>query len=89
MTDKTNADRQPNWKPDQMETDEPGRSEERRPEELKGGLRGGGGPEWNKGQMEFDHQKTVRPSDMKESEEGPWGTAEQAERARREEKDEH
>ena len=84
MPRKTNVNRQPNWKPEQMETDDPGRADNRRRAEIKGGLRGGGGPTWNKGQMEFDRQKKVAPSDMKESEAGPWGTADQVERARRE-----
>jgi hypothetical protein len=83
----TKNDRQPNWKPEQMETDDPGKRDDRDPEEISGGLRGGGGPTWNKGQMEFDRQPKIRESGMKESEEGPWGSAEQAERARREKKD--
>lgn len=85
MTDKP-IDRQPNWQPEQMETDDGESSDDERRDEISGGLRGGGGPTWNKGQMEFDRQQKVRPSDMKESEEGPWGSAEQAERARREER---
>ena len=86
MTDKQ-TDRQPKWQPEQMETDDPGKRDDRDREEISGGLRGGGGPTWNKGQMEFDRQSKIRESDMKESEEGPWGSAEQAERARREHAD--
>ena len=82
----TKNDRQPTWKPEQMETDDPGKRDDRDREEISGGLRGGGGPTWTKGQMEFDHQKTVPPPEMEESEEGPWGSAEQAERAHREDR---
>jgi hypothetical protein len=86
MTDKR-TDQQPKWQPEQMETDEDKRQDDVKRREIKGGLRGGGGPTWNKGQMEFDRQAKIRESDMKESEGGPWGSAEQAERARREEKE--
>jgi hypothetical protein len=85
MTDDKNIDQQPKWQPEQMETDDPGSSDDRKRDEISGGLRGGGGPTWNKGSMEFDDQTKIPPSDMKESKEGPWGSAEQAERAKREE----
>jgi hypothetical protein len=83
MTDKTNTDRQPNWQPEQMETDDTQGNDKPEREEISGGLRGGGGPEWNKGSMEFDRQTKIPKSEMEESEEGPWGSAEQAERAKR------
>ena len=43
MSDETKTDRQPNWQPEQMETDE-GESAADRPRrpEVGGGLRGGG-----------------------------------------------
>ena len=85
MSDDTTIDRQPSWQPDQMETDD-GESESDRPRrpEVAGGLRGGGGPTWNKGSMRVDDEEPVPESRMKESEEGPWGSAEAAERRERE-----
>jgi hypothetical protein len=75
---------QPNWQPEQMATDDedPERDTQEQ-DELEGGLRGGGGPTWNKGSMEFDEQQRVDPSTMEESEQGPWGSADAAERAER------
>jgi hypothetical protein len=87
MTDDKNIDRQPNWKPEQMETDDGDREDDLHRDEISGGLRGGGGPEWNKGSMEFDRQPKIPPSEMEESEEGPWGSADQAERARHDEEE--
>ena len=85
MPDDIKPDRQPNWQPEQMETDddahEPDRPSRR---EISGGLRGGGGPTWNKGSERFDHEEPVPESELKESEEGPWGTADAAERRARE-----
>jgi hypothetical protein len=83
MTDDKNVDRQPKWQPEQMETDDTEGTEKPQRQEISGGLRGGGGPEWNKGSMEFDRQPKIPESEMEESGEGPWGSAEQAERARR------
>ena len=85
MPDDTNIDRQPKWQPEQMETDdhEPRSDRPRRPE-VSGGLRGGGGPTWNKGSMRRDDEQPVPESQMKESEEGPWRSAEAAERRDRE-----
>ena len=83
MDDRTKTDRQPNWQPEQMETDDRERSDDRERDEIKGGLHGGGGPTWNKGSMEFDDQKKIPDAEMDESEDGPWGSAEQAERAKR------
>jgi hypothetical protein len=83
MTDKTNTDREPNWQPEQLETDDRDHAKDPDREEIKGGLHGGGGPTWNKGSMEFDDQKKIPNSEMEESEEGPWGSAEQAQRAKR------
>jgi hypothetical protein len=84
MTNDTKTERQPNWQPEQMETDDPGSGDDTRRDEISGGLRGGRGPTWNKGSMPFDNQRNVPPSEMKESEKGPWGSADQAERAARE-----
>ena len=83
MNDDKKTDRQPEWQPEQMETDDTEGKEQPERKEISGGLRGGGGPEWNKGSMEFDRQPKIRESDMEESEQGPWGSAEQAERAQR------
>ena len=87
MTDDKNIDRQPKWQPEQMETDDASGDDDVERKEISGGLRGGGGPTWNKGQMESDRQPKIPESDMKESEEGPWGSAEQAKRARQEHRD--
>jgi hypothetical protein len=85
MTNTRSTDPQPRWQREQMETDDGGERADRRPaEDVRGGLRGGGGPDWNKGSMEFDDQERVPESEMDESEQGPWGSAEAAERARRE-----
>jgi hypothetical protein len=77
--------REPHWSPRQLETDDGGPEPDRiDPEETTGGIRGGGGATWNKGSMEFDEQETIPPAEMKESEEGPWGTADQGERSEEE-----
>jgi hypothetical protein len=85
MPDETSADRQPNWRPEQMETDDdrPDEADHARPP-ITGGLHGGGGPEWNKGSMRRDHEEPVPESTQKESEQGPWGSAEAADRRERE-----
>jgi len=85
MSDETKTDRQPNWQPEQMETDE-GESAADRPRrpEVGGGLRGGGGPTWNKGSMRVDDEEPVPESRMKESQAGPWASADAAERRERE-----
>jgi hypothetical protein len=73
---------QPGWSPEQLETANrtPESEEHPEPGEIRGGYRGGAGPDWNKGQMQFDEQERIPPSRMKESELGPWGSADQAER---------
>jgi hypothetical protein len=87
MAKTRSSDPQPTWKREQMEIDDRGEGRDRQStDDVRGGLRGGGGPSWNKGSMEFDEQKRIRESGMKESEQGPWGSAEAADRARREKK---
>jgi hypothetical protein len=86
LTDETAVEgdvtREPHWSPRQLETDDGGPEPDRvDPGEMTGGIRGGGGATWNKGSMEFDEQETIPPAQMKESEKGPWGTADQGERA--------
>jgi hypothetical protein len=85
MSDDTQNDRQPSWQPEQMETDDGGPESDQPPRpEIDGGLRGGGGPTWNKGSMRRDDESPVPEDSMKESEQGPWGSAEAAERRERE-----
>jgi hypothetical protein len=84
MTRERDSDPQPRWQKEQMEIDDAGEGRDRRPtDEVDGGLRGGGGPDWNKGSMEWDDQERSPESSQRESEQGPWGSAEAADRARR------
>jgi hypothetical protein len=88
MSGHDDTTKQPSWQPDQMATDDEGPAPDAdTPDEIEGGLRGGGGPTWNKGSMEIDEQQRVDPSSMKESQQGPWGSADAAERAEREKSD--